>query len=91
VGKRVFAGEWVAIKNADKIARRIRKHAGLGDHVTLESFRHGGLTEMGDSGLSDTLAIAISRHRQRQTLGRYIHTTDKQVVTGHPDASGASF
>jgi hypothetical protein len=82
VGKRVFAGEWVAIKNADKIARRIRKHAGLGDHVTLESFRHGGLTEMGDSGLSDTLAIAISRHRQRQTLGRYIHTTDKQVVTG---------
>lgn len=80
-GKRVFAGEWVQIRNADKIARRIREHAGLPDHVTLESFRHGGLTEMGDSGLSDAQAIAISRHRQRQTLGRYIHTTDKQVIT----------
>jgi hypothetical protein len=53
--------------------------AGLPDHVTLETFRHGGLTECGTAGLSDTLAQALSRHRQRGTLDRYIHNDDDQM------------
>lgn len=80
-GLRVFSGDWQRIKNADKIARRIREHAGLPDYVTLEAFRHGGLTELGDAEVPDTLAKAISRHRHRGTLDRYIHRTDRQVVT----------
>jgi hypothetical protein len=60
-------------------AKAIRVAAGLPDHVTLETFRHGGLTECGTAGLSDTLAQALSRHRQRGTLDRYIHNDDDQM------------
>lgn len=62
-----------------KRAKAIRIAAKLPDHVTLETFRHGGLTELGDAGLPDTLALALSRHKQRGTIDRYIHTTDDQM------------
>jgi len=61
-------------------ARSIADAAGLPRHITLASFRHGGLTELGDAGLPDTMAQALSRHRQRSTLDRYIHRTDAQVI-----------
>lgn len=60
-------------------AEAIRKAAGLPEHVTLTAFRHGGLTELGDAGLPDTMAQALSRHKQRTTLDRYIHRTDDQL------------
>lgn len=59
----------------------IREKAGLPAHCTPAAFRHGGLTELGDGGLPDTLAQALSRHRQRGTLDRYIHRTDGQMKT----------
>lgn len=80
VGTRVFKGDWREIRNADKVARKIREKACLPDHVTLEGFRHGGLTELGDAGIPDTLAQARSLHRQRATLDRYIHRTNDQAV-----------
>jgi hypothetical protein len=61
-------------------ARRIADAAGLPKHITLAAFRHGGLTELGDAGLPDTMAQALSRHRQRTTLDRYIHRTDAQMI-----------
>jgi len=60
-------------------ARAVREAAELPNHVTLETFRHGGLTELGTAGLPDTLAQALSRHKQRGTLDRYIHTTNDQM------------
>jgi hypothetical protein len=81
VGNRTYAGEWRPIQNASKITKRIRVHAGLPDHVTLESFRHGGLTELGSAGVSDELLMSRSLHRQRQTLSHYLHaTTDKPLT-----------
>mgnify|MGYP007100064869 CR=1 FL=1 len=65
-----------------KRARAVRIAAGLPEHVTLASFRHGGLTELGDAGLPDTLAQAQSRHKQRGTLDHYIHRTDAQQRKG---------
>lgn len=65
-----------------KRARAVRIAAGLPAHVTLASFRHGGLTELGDAGLPDTLAQAQSRHKQRGTLDHYIHRTDAQQRKG---------
>lgn len=65
-----------------KQARKVRIAAGLPDHVTLETFRHGGLTELGDAGLPDTWAQAQSRHRQRTTLDRYIHRSEAQQKAG---------
>ena len=61
-------------------AEAIREAAGLPDHCTLASFRHGGMTECGDGGLSDQQAQALSRHKKRETLSRYVHRTDKQVT-----------
>lgn len=61
-------------------AEDVRVVAGLPDHCTLASFRHGGMTECGDAGLSDTQAQALSRHKKRETMTRYIHRTDRQVT-----------
>jgi len=77
---RVFEGEWQPIQNYVSIIKRIRRKIGLGDHVTFEAFRHGGLTELGDAGVPDTLARARSLHKQRSTLDRYIHRTNDQSV-----------
>jgi hypothetical protein len=65
-----------------KRARDIRIAAELPAYVTMESFRHGGLTELGDAGLPDTWAQAQSRHKQRATLDRYIHRSDVQQKAG---------
>ena len=65
-----------------KRARLIRDAAELPPHVTMETFRHGGLTELGSAGLPDTLAQALSRHKQRATLDRYIHTDVDQMKKG---------
>ena len=62
-------------------ARRVADAANLPKHITLAAFRHGGLTELGDAGLPDTMAQALSRHRQRSTLDRYIHRTDAQLMS----------
>jgi hypothetical protein len=62
-------------------ARQIADAANLPKHITLAAFRHGGLTELGDAGLPDTMAQALSRHRQRSTLDRYIHRTDSQLIS----------
>jgi hypothetical protein len=61
--------------------RRVADAAQLPKHITLAAFRHGGLTELGDAGLPDTMAQALSRHRQRTTLDRYIHRTDAQLIS----------
>lgn len=61
-------------------AAKIREKAKLGAHVTMTSFRHGGMTELGDAGLPDTLMQALSRHKQRATLDNYVHRTDVQRI-----------
>lgn len=63
-------------------AAEVRKAAGLPDHVTLTSFRHGGLTELGDAGLPDSWAQVQSRHKQRSMLDRYIKRTGAQETAG---------
>ena len=64
----------------EKSVKMVAVAAGL-PHITLAKFRHGGLTELGDAKLPDTLAQALSRHKQRSTLDRYIHSTNEQALT----------
>jgi len=66
----------------EKLFRKIADAAGLPAQIGMASFRHGGLTELGDAALPDTLAKALSRHKQRTTLDRYIHRTDHQKLAG---------
>ena len=42
----------------NKLHRRIRKAAGLPDDLRFTSFRHGGITEIGDSGTDDIRAVS---------------------------------
>ena len=43
------------------LARRIRKYAGLPETVSFASFRKGGMTEMGEAGLTDQQIIGLER------------------------------
>ena len=46
-------------------------HKGL----TLASFRHGGLTECGEAGLTELEIRRLSLHKTTAVLGRYVHGT----------------
>ena len=74
-GKRIFAGEWMPIQHHSKLTKKYREMFGLGEHFTMAAIRHGGLTSLGSS--SDHEIQSRSRHKQRQTLSRYLHASDE--------------
>lgn len=55
---------------------------GLRDELSFTSFRHGGMTELGDADLTDAQIRAISRHKDPRTLPRYVKATQHQIVAG---------
>jgi hypothetical protein len=63
---------------AQRKVREARRRAGLDDHVTLDACRHGGMTELGDAGATDSEAMASSMHRTVPVLHRYIKQTEQQ-------------
>ncbi len=58
------------------LARRIRKYAGLPETVSFASFRKGGMTEMGEAGLTDQQIIGLSGHKTRQMVSVYSKATE---------------
>jgi hypothetical protein len=56
--------------------------AELAADLSFTSFRHGGLTELGDSELTDSEIRAISRQQSSKVLPRYIKRTEKQIIKG---------
>ena len=56
----------------------IRDHAKLPRQITFTSFRHGGMTELGDARLSDQEMMALSAHKTRETLSKYSKRTERQ-------------
>lgn len=81
-GRTVYAGDWqpMTYNNANKVLGRIAKKSGLGDHIRIGAFRHGGLTELGDANVSRDLIKSRSNHKQVSTLDRYVHTNIEQAV-----------
>lgn len=63
---------------ARAVVRRARRHASLGEHVTLDACRHGGMTELGDSDLTEQGEMALSGHKNPQTARRYVKRTETQ-------------
>lgn len=59
-------------------AARIRYHAELPKEITFASFRHGGLTELGDAELTDQSMMALSAHKTRDMLTVYSKRNEKQ-------------
>lgn len=63
---------------AQRLVRKARTSAKLGSHVTLDSCRHGGLTEHGDSGATEAETMAASMHRTPQAARLYVKRTEDQ-------------
>lgn len=68
------------LNHMSKKIKAIVKAAGLDPALTFTSFRHGGLTELGDADLTDAQIRAVSRHKSSQVLPRYIKRTEKQII-----------
>jgi hypothetical protein len=60
--------------------RSILRAAAIHPAITFTSFRHGGLTELGDADLTDAQIRAVSRHKSPKVLTRYVKRTEKQIV-----------
>ena len=58
--------------------RKARAAAELGEHVTLDACRHGGMTELGDAELAEQGVMSLSGHRTPQAARLYIMRTDHQ-------------
>lgn len=59
--------------------RRMREAAGLPEALKFTNFRHGGLMELGLSGVGDDLKQALSGHKQRSTLDKYVMPTSEMA------------
>ncbi len=66
---------------AQRKVREARIKAGLGEHVTLDACRHGGLTELGDAGATEFEGMAASMHKTPQALRLYVKRSETQRVS----------
>jgi len=67
---------------ARALVRRARTAAGLPAHVTLDACRHGGMTELGDAGLTEQQVMASSRHKTPDAARLYQKRTEAQELAG---------
>lgn len=63
---------------AQRRVREARKHAKLGSHVTLDTCRHGGMTELGDAGATEAETMASSMHKTPNAARLYVKRTEQQ-------------
>lgn len=79
-GKR--AARPYTLRHARAVVRDAAREAGLPDWLTLDACRHGGLTELGDAGLTETEEMAISAHSTPDAKRRYVKKTAAQRLSG---------
>ncbi|MDI4237763.1 hypothetical protein OZ411_33665 [Bradyrhizobium sp. Arg237L] len=61
----------------DRMVKKIVEAAGLRKEITFTSFRHGGLTELGEAELTELEIIHLSRHKSARVLRRYVKRSAK--------------
>jgi hypothetical protein len=66
---------------AQRKVREARDRAGLGQHVTMDACRHGGLTELGDAGATEFEGMAASMHKSPQSLRLYVKRSETQRIS----------
>jgi hypothetical protein len=70
------------LRHMSRKVKAILRAAELDPRITFTSFRHGGLTELGDSDLTDAQIRALSRHKNAKVLTRYVKRTERQIIDG---------
>lgn len=78
---RGWLGKNDSLARVNAIVRAIVKVAGLNAKITLEAFRHGGITGMADADMTDAQMRVFTRHLSSQ-LPTYIGPTQTQVREG---------
>jgi hypothetical protein len=63
---------------AQRRVREARVAAGLPDHVTLDTCRHGGMTELGDAELTEQGVMTLSGHKTPHAARLYVKRTEHQ-------------
>jgi hypothetical protein len=66
---------------AQRRVREARAAAKLGNHVTLDARRHGGMTELGDAELTEQGVMTLSGHKTAQAARLYVKRTQRQRLT----------
>lgn len=66
------------LRDAQARVRRAVRKAGLPDWLTLDACRHGGMTELADSGLTEEQEMSLSGHRTPEAKRRYVKRTEAQ-------------
>lgn len=66
---------------AQRRVREARAAAKLGNHVTLDACRHGGMTELGDAELTEQGVMTLSGHKTAQAARLYVKRTQRQRLT----------
>jgi len=62
--------------------RKIRKAAGLGDHLQLRDLRRTGATEMAEAGCTEDELRSVTGHKSRDILSIYVRPTVKLAQAG---------
>jgi len=63
------------------LVRKARRVAGLPAHVTLDTCRHGGMTELGDAELTEQEIMSVSGHLTPESARLYVKRTERQQLT----------
>lgn len=66
------------LRDAQARVRRAVKLANLPGWLTLDACRHGGMTELGDSDLTEQQEMAVSGHVTPEAKRRYVKKTEAQ-------------
>ena len=70
-----------SLEHARHLVQEARAAASLPTHVTLAACRHGGMTELGDSDLTEQQIMALSTHATPQAARVYVKRTEVQRKT----------
>jgi hypothetical protein len=69
------------MREARKRVRQAADAAGLPSWLTLDACRHGGMTELADSDLTEEQEMSLSGHSTPDAKRRYVKRTDSQRLT----------
>jgi hypothetical protein len=67
-----------SLEHARHLVQEARAKAGLPKHVTLAACRHGGMTELGDAGLTEPQIMSLSAHETPAAARVYVKRTEVQ-------------
>jgi hypothetical protein len=67
-----------SLEHARHLVQTARVAASLPPHVTFAACRHGGMTELGDSDLTEQQIMALSTHATPEAARVYVKRTETQ-------------